>query len=180
MKLLSEKPNSCRKERCSKCTCPSYGEIAEWLQCGEMGPAWAAGEMLQLHYLRPVLGPQVMVDLQFLHVTIYVRWRTQVQGLVLQGWVELVARALFHPATANLQSWITVCWTALKFVMFIAQKSRSHEQNEDYSKYILFFVSHFPHETNLASSFGLVTVLITMTFLIFFLLLWYWGLIFIF
>lgn len=41
---------------------------------------------------------------------------------------------------------------------FIAQKSRSHDQSEDYSKYIVFFVSNFPHETNLASSFGLVTI----------------------
>lgn len=90
------------------------------------------------------------------------------QGFMCKAWcfrVELVARALFNPATAKLQYRIAVCWTALQFVRFTAQKSRSHDQSKDYSKYIVFFVSNFPHETNLASSFGLVTVFITMTFL---------------
>lgn len=49
------------------------------------------------------------VDLQFLYLTIYVRWRIHVQGLVLQGWVELVARAPF-PCSTELQ-FVELLWS---------------------------------------------------------------------
>lgn len=171
-------------------TCPSYRGISEWLQCGggelKRDLLWAAGEMLQLlHYLRPMLGPQVMripaVSLLVCHL---LDEGFMCKAWCFRGWVELVARALFHraPERPTCSTGRTaVCWNVLKFVKFIAQKSRSHDQSKAYSKDIVFFLSNFPHETNLASSFGLATIFITMSFLfILFLLLWCSGLVFTF
>lgn len=154
-------------ERCSKCTCPSYGGLSEWLQCGDMEPAWAAGEMLQLHYLWPVLEPQVMCGSA---VSLCDKKGMLDEGFICEAWWGLGRIGGENPVISCncLKYWIAVCWTALNFVRFIAQNSRSHDQSEDYSKYIVFFVSNFPHETNLASSFGLVTVFITMIFLLIF------------
>jgi len=57
--------------------------------------------------------------------------------------------------------------------MFVAQKSRPHDQSNDCSKCIVFFLSNFPCETNLASSFGLAAIFVTVSFLLFFFFFFY-------
>lgn len=148
----------------------------------------AAGEMLQLlHYPRPVLGPQVMcipaVSL-LNNICPLLDEGFMCKAWWFRSWVEFVARMLFHPTpqwpTCHTRG-TAVHWNVLTFMTCTARKSRSCEQSKDYSKYIVFFWSNFLLEANLASPFGLATIFITMSFLlIFFLLQWRSGLIFIF
>lgn len=117
---------------------------------------WAVGEMLQLlYYLRSMLGPQVIrIPVVFLLKNMYplLDEGFMCKAWCFRGWVELVVRALFHPAPGQptcSTGWTAVYWNVLKFVKFIAQKSRSHDESKDYSKYRVFFCLTFHMELTL-------------------------------
>lgn len=145
---------------------------AVWWWWAEKGPV---SEVLQLlHYLRPMLGPQVMcvpaVPL-LNNVCPLLGEGFMCKVWCFRSWVQFVVRTLSHPAP----QWPTCCtggtavhWNVLTFMTYTAQKSRSHEQRKDYSKYIVFSWSDFLLEVNLASPFGLATIFITTSFLLIF------------
>lgn len=176
--IVCEVSWSCRNERFSKWYLSlqsSIRVIAEWfwwagrgaaMDCGWDAPAVALAEA---H-----VGPQVMqipsVSL-LKNVCPLLDEGFMCKTWCFRGWVVLVVRVLFHPAPAwptCSTGWTTVCWNVLKFVKFITQKSRSHNQSKGLFQVYSIFLSNFPHETNLASSFGLATIFITMSFLLIF------------